>query len=130
MHQLIMMEEINALKAERAEEKQEKQALRRQIKAIESNTSAQIDQQIEQKIAEIAPAAGIEEKTDNVEISMKGSTPKFTKGDFSWQPMGRIHLDAGAISDDARDHSNGAEFRRARLGMQGTVAKDFGQEVR
>lgn len=122
---LIMMEEINALKAERAEEKKEKQALRQQIQAIESNTTAQI----EQKIADIAPAAGIETREDDVEISMKGSTPKFTKGDFSWQPMGRIHLDAGAISDDERDHSNGAEFRRARLGMQGTVAKDFGYKA-
>lgn len=122
---LVMMEEIKALKAERAEEKKQQQALRDQIQNLESNTAAQI----EQKIADIAPAAGSDIQESDVDIAMDGGAPKFTKGNFSWQPFGRIHLDAGAISDDARDHSNGAEFRRARLGMQGNVAKNFGYKA-
>ena len=123
---LIMMEEIKALKAERATEKQEQAALKQQIKAIETKTT----QQITEQIANIAPAAGegvILE--DGVKVSMKGGAPKITKGDFSWQPFGRIHLDAGGIIDDAVDHPNSAEFRRARLGMKGKVSKNFGYKV-
>ncbi len=115
----IMMQEIQALKSERAVEKTEQAAMKQKISAIETKTDA--------AVANIAPAAG---GNDNgVEVSMKGSLPKITKGDFSWQPTGRIHLDAGFISDDKRDHSSGAEFRRARIGMQGKVSKDFGYKA-
>lgn len=119
----LMMQEIETLKTERAAEKTEQSALKQQvetkIRAIETKTDA--------AVANISPAAGNDK--DAVQITMKGSTPKISKGDFSWQPTGRIHLDAGIISDDKVDHSNSAEFRRARLGMKGTVAKDFGYKA-
>ena len=60
---------------------------------------------------------------------MKGSRPVITKGEFSWEPTGRIHLDAAAISDDKVDHSSGAEFRRVRLGMKGQISDDFGYKA-
>ncbi len=121
----VMMNEINTMKAERAAEKaqmaQEQTALKQQVSTIETKTEA--------AIANIAPAAGNTTSTSDVEISMKSSTPKFKKGEFSWQPLGRIHLDAGIIDDDQVDHPNGAEFRRARLGMKGKVSKDFGYKA-
>lgn len=115
----VMMQEIQALRAERDADKQEQARLRQKITELESSTN--------EKIANIAPAAGGEASADEdaVKVSMKGGTPKIKHGDFEWQPMGRIHLDAGHIQDDATDHPNGAEFRRARLGMKGKVAKDF-----
>lgn len=116
----MMMQEIETMKAERANEKAAQAALQQQVQEIESKTQS--------SMANIAPAAGQSSESD-VKISMNGSTPKFTKGDFSWQPTGRIHLDAASIQDDKVDHSSGAEFRRARLGMQGTVSKDFGYKA-
>jgi phosphate-selective porin OprO/OprP len=118
-----MMAEIKALRAEREADKQEQARLRQKIRELESSTN--------EKLATISPAAGeaLSPREDDVEISMKSSAPKFKKGEFEWQPMGRIHLDAGIIQDDAADHSNGAEFRRARLGMQGKVSKDFGYKA-
>ncbi len=97
--------EIQLLKEDRATEKAEVAAL----------------------VASIKPSAG-KASADNVKITM-GPSPKFSYGDFSFQPFGRIHLDYAVFSDDAADHPNGAEFRRARLGMKGTVAKDFGYKV-
>ena len=121
----IMMQEIESMKAERAAEKQQQaaqnQKIEQQVQAIETKT--------EEAVANIAPAAGGTIDTSDVKITMKGSVPKIQKGEFSWQPLGRIHLDAGSISDDKVDHSNGAEFRRARLGMKGKVAKDFGYKA-
>ncbi|MEZ5902958.1 MAG: porin [Alphaproteobacteria bacterium] len=114
----VMMQEIETLKAERAAEKTEQAQIKQKISAIETKTEA--------AVAAISPAAG---QDDDVKISMKGSTPKISKGEFSWQPTGRIHLDAGSISDDKRDHPNGAEFRRARLGMQGQITDDFGYKA-
>ena len=120
----IMIEEMKAIKAERTAEKQQQAALRQKVQALETKTEAGM------AVANIAPAAGNAVTTDDgVEVSMSGPAPKITKGDFSWQPMGRIHLDAGTISDDKRDHPNGAEFRRARLGMKGKVSKDFGYKT-
>ncbi len=123
----IMMQEINTMKAERAAEKADVAAqqasVTRKIEAIE----VKADQAASNMAANIAPAAG--GASNDVKISMKGGAPKFQKGDFSFQPMGRIHLDAGSIDDDVVDHPNGAEFRRARLGMKGKVAKDFGYKA-
>ncbi len=116
----IMMQEIQALKSERAAEKQEhaelKSQVQKQISAIETKT--------EEAVANIAPAAGSSDS--DVKVTMKGSLPVITKGEFSWRPTGRIHLDAGSFIDDERDHPNGAEFRRARLGMEGQITDDFG----
>ncbi len=117
---MVMMEEIKTMKAERAAEKAEQTALKQKVQALETKT--------ENAVANISPAAG-GDKDQSVDISMKGSAPKFSSGDFSWQPTGRIHLDAGSFNDDKRDHPNGAEFRRARLGMQGKVSKDFGYKA-
>ena len=116
-----MMQEIETMKAERAAEKEEQSALKQKVSAIETKT--------DKAIANIAPAAGSTASTNDVEISMKGSTPKLKKGEVSWQPMGRIHLDAGVIDDDNVDHPSGAEFRRLRLGMKGKVSKDFGYKA-
>ena len=115
----VMMQEIQVLKAERAEEKAEQAALKEQVDAIEIKT--------QNAVASITPAAGEEEEA--VQVSIKGGTPKVQKGEFSWQPMGRIHLDAGVIDDDKRDHPNSAEFRRARLGMKGQVSENFGYKA-
>lgn len=127
---LVMMGEIRALKAERAIEKKEQISLRQQMQSIESNTalrvSEQVSEQVTAQIANISPAAGGHD--NGVKVTMSPSL-KVTSGDFSWQPFGRIHLDAAAFNDDQRDHPDGAEFRRARLGMKGKVAKDFGYKA-
>jgi phosphate-selective porin OprO/OprP len=112
----IMMQEIKSLKEERAVEKIENEQMKQKLSAIETKT--------EEAVANISPAAG--ESNSDIKVSMKGPRPKITKGEFSWEPTGRIHLDAGSFSDDKRDHPNGAEFRRARLGMQGQITDDFG----
>ncbi len=124
----IMMEEIQTMKAERAAEKAEAKAqqtaLHAKVNAIEVKTDA--------AVANIAPAAGINgngANNNDVKITMKGGTPKFEKGHFSWQPTGRIHLDAGQIDDDKVDNPNSTEFRRARLGMKGSFAKDFNYKL-
>lgn len=113
----ILMGEIQTLKSERAAEKEAQQELRQQVSAIEEKTAVQ-------KASAISPAAGAS-SADDVQISMSPS-PKITKGDMSWQPFGRIHLDAAHFEDDKRDHPSGAEFRRARLGMKGQLTEDVG----
>lgn len=70
-----------------------------------------------------------EPKTESpVKVTMK-PTPKFTTGDFSFQPFGRIHLDYAMFDDDELDHPTGAEFRRARLGMKGQISKGIGYKI-
>ncbi|WP_161635353.1 OprO/OprP family phosphate-selective porin [Aquimarina macrocephali] len=46
-------------------------------------------------------------------------------GKFSFQPFGRVHLDATHFNDDKFDHSSNANFRRARLGFKGKLGDDF-----
>lgn len=119
----IMMQEIQTMKAERATEKAQAKAqqtaLSEKLEAIQTKT--------DNAVANIAPAAGAGtgNGNDDVKITLKSGTPKIEKGNFSWQPTGRIHLDAGHIDDDKVDNPNSTEFRRARIGMKGSVAKDF-----
>lgn len=86
---------------------------------------AQAKQESAEAIANIAPAAGAEEK-DKVKITMKPS-PKIesTDGKYSFQPFGRVHMDVTAFDDDKFDHASNANFRRARIGFKGNLGEDF-----
>ncbi len=112
----MMMQELQILKTERTEEKEAQVALKKQVYTLEQKTTRQL--------ANISPAAG----NSDFKIEMKPG-PKISKGDLSWQPFGRLHLDTAAFNDDRVDHPDGAEFRRARIGMKGTVAKDLGYKA-
>lgn len=59
-----------------------------------------------------------------IEITLD-PTPKVSYGDVSWQPFGILHIDSAYFNDDNFDHPDGTEMRRARLGMKGTISKDF-----
>ncbi len=76
-------------------------------------------------LAAIKPAAG-EEKKDAVKITMK-SAPKIESADgkYSFQPLGRVHLDYTYFADDVRDNPNNVHFRRARIGAKGDLGEDF-----
>ncbi|MGB4106263.1 MAG: OprO/OprP family phosphate-selective porin [Alphaproteobacteria bacterium] len=92
---------------------------------IETQSQKIVQQEaaVSQKLANIAPAAG---GTDGVKISMKPS-PKIESADgkYSFQPIGRVHLDYTHFADDKRDQPNGAHFRRARIGFKGNLGEDF-----
>lgn len=75
------------------------------------------------QLAIIAPQSGTPETVTKV---MLGPGPKISHGDMSAEFFGRIHLDAAVFDDDVADHPDGAEFRRARLGVKGKLNKDFG----
>ncbi len=81
-------------------------------------------QQVE-KIASIQPAAG-EADPNEVKIKMdKGLKIESADGKYSFQPFGRVHVDATNFIDDKSDQPNGANFRRARLGFKGDIGEDL-----
>ncbi len=109
--------------------KQQNQTIQQQNAQITSQ-KAQLEEQGEEQaavaeaMANIAPAAG--GVSGNVKITMKPS-PKIESadGNYSFQPFGRVHLDATHFDDDKKDHASNANFRRARLGMKGKLGEDF-----
>ena len=109
----MMAGEIQALK-------QAQQQDRQSVAAINEN----VEKRIVEEVSKIEPAAG----DNGVEVTMK-PTPKVKYGEFEWQPTGRIHVDYAAFDDDQRDHPDGAELRRARLGMKGKISQDFGYKL-
>ncbi|MET0361265.1 MAG: porin [Sphingobium sp.] len=64
------------------------------------------------------------------EISWKGS-PQFVQGDAKFKVKGRIQYDAGYISTPATTRARGVanEFRRLRLGGEGTLGSGFGYKL-
>ena len=54
--------------------------------------------------------------------SLKFQSPS---GDFSFQAGGRLDIDAAAYDEDKQDLGDGTDFRRARMYMRGTLARDF-----
>ncbi|HXF08479.1 MAG TPA: OprO/OprP family phosphate-selective porin [Candidatus Acidoferrales bacterium] len=56
-----------------------------------------------------------------------GKSLKFQSpgGDFSFQAGGRLDIDAAAYDEDKQDLGDGTDFRRARMYMRGTLARDF-----
>lgn len=93
---------------------------------------AQQKSQIEKQGAETAqalenifPASGGNIVGD-IKITMKPS-PKIesTDGKYSFQPFGRVHLDATQFNDDKFDRANNSNFRRARVGVKGKLGEDL-----
>ncbi len=113
----MLEEQVKMLAAEiqtlKKEQKQDRQAV------------AAIEQNVTQKIEKTVTSA---QNENSAKVTMDPS-PKIEYGDFSWQPFGRVHLDYAAFNDDRRDHPDGAEFRRARLGMKGKISEDFGYKA-
>ncbi len=109
----MMAQEIQALKQA---QQQDRQAVNAMNKSVEKK--------IVEDVSKMEPAAG----GSDVKITMK-PVPKITSGGFSWQPTGRVHVDYASFSDDKRDHPNGAELRRARLGMKGNISKDLEYKI-
>ncbi|MDO9461080.1 MAG: porin [Alphaproteobacteria bacterium] len=104
-------------------------ALKAQIKLLENKMNA-VQAVQETKIDEI------KSKQDEVQISYKNGRPVFRTGDgmFEMELRGRVHFDTGTYfqDDDAlpaiapgRDLGAGSNFRRARLGVQGTFMRDW-----
>ncbi|MBX3489911.1 porin [Parvibaculum sp.] len=79
----------------------------------------------------------LEERKSDVEVSLNNGRPVFktADGNFSFGITGRAHLDVGAYDQDAASAANfgglrgNANFRRARVGLNGTFAKDFGYNI-
>jgi len=69
-------------------------------------------------------------------LKMSGISPTFSSadGNFTLSPTGRLHFDMGdyvsykkqSPSTTPNDLQSGVKARRARLGVQGTIDKDFG----
>lgn len=113
-----------------------------------SNTQAEIDalkaqmQALQQKIDDVQIQHGnqiksLEERKSDVEVSLKDGRPVFktADGNFTFGITGRAHLDVGAYDQDSASEANfgglrgNANFRRLRVGLNGTFAKDFGYNI-
>lgn len=128
----MSMEEIQAqLKALSAQVNNLSKVVEQQNRTIKQQ-EAQIAAQeqanavaIEKAVANIQPAAGGVDTSD-VKITMK-PMPKIESkdGKYSFQPFGRVHMDATHFDDDMFDHASNANVRRARLGFKGNLGEDF-----
>lgn len=78
--------------------------------------AAKADKESSDKVAKV------EEEASKVKITTKGKL-KFTGGNWSFQPIGRVMWDAIDTDEDDSgvDDFQGTELRRARLGFQGTI---------
>ena len=131
--QQMSMEEIQAqLQQLSAQVQQLSEVVEQQnevIKKQEAELAAQKQasaEAIEEAVASIQPATGGDGADGGVKISMDPS-PKIESADgkYSFQPFGRVHLDATHFDDDVFDHPSNANFRRARLGFKGNLGEDF-----
>jgi len=113
----LLEQQVQMLAAEIQSLKQEQKQDRQAVAAIEQNVTKKLEK------------APTQSQTENSAKVTMNPSPKIEYGNFSWQPFGRIQLDYAAFNDDKRDHPDGAEFRRARLGMKGQIAKDFGYKA-
>lgn len=103
---------------------QQNQTIKKQEAELSAQKQANANA-ISEAVANIKPAAGGVDTSD-VKITMNPS-PKIESadGNYSFQPTGRVHLDASFFDDDASDRSSNGNLRRARLGFKGKLGKDL-----
>ncbi|GGD50327.1 hypothetical protein GRI62_06810 [Erythrobacter arachoides] len=78
------------------------------------------------------PAAASDPSAPTVAIGMDAAPEIESADGFSFKPFGRLQLDAGmtALPDGlARGDGFGAEIRRARVGVEGTIPGGFGYKI-
>lgn len=96
------------------------------MQAQDQSVSRTLDRIEAEKLAAVAPAAGEKKEESPVRITMSpGPRIESADGKYSFQPFGRVHLDATFFDDDKSDHPDNANFRRARLGFRGNLGEDF-----
>lgn len=111
-------------------------ALRAQLRAMEARLAdleapAPIAQPASPPVSTStpAPAPAPRAAAANTEIRFSGA-PRFSQGEWSFKPRGRIQLDAGYVSAPDGVPEAGLGFatrlRRGRLGVEGTVPGGFG----
>ncbi|TWB73125.1 phosphate-selective porin OprO/OprP [Nitrospirillum amazonense] len=116
------------------------QALQAQLQAISAQTDAANKAAAESKAAAEKAATSATAATANLpSITFPNGVPTFTSADkaFSFQPVGRIHLDYGYNFQDAKNPDNrankditdGFNFRRAYIGFAGKAFNDFTYNV-
>ncbi|MAM94542.1 MAG: hypothetical protein CMI61_07920 [Parvibaculum sp.] len=113
-----------------------------------SNTQAELDalkaqiEALQRKVDDVQIQHGnaiksLEERKSDVEVSLKNGRPVFKSadGNFTFGITGRAHLDVGGYDQDDASKANfgglrgNANFRRLRVGLNGTLAKDFGYNI-
>lgn len=107
--------------------------LEQQLELLKRQLEAQVKQ-----AQDTATEAHEQARASNVKFKMQGPTPTFESADgqYSMRITGRIHYDTGFYSQtgvgsggqDARvdnDMNSGTNFRRARLGVEGTIAGEW-----
>ncbi len=95
------------------------QQLLDQLEHLVDNLQNQLDteRQARQKV----------ESTTMIRPVSDGKSLKFQSpgGDFSFQAGGRLDVEAAAYDEDKQDLGDGTDFRRARMYLRGTLARDF-----
>lgn len=89
-----------------------------------------------EKTEMVEKVSAVEKKSSSVSLSDRGLRFESADKAFTAQVGGRIHADYAFVDDDvfegtSAEVGNGAKFRRARLGMKGTMFNDwtYGLEV-
>lgn len=105
-----------------------------EIDALKSQVEA-----LTQRLDDIAIQNGndikeIKEKQDAVQIDLKDGKPTFRTGDglFDMSIRGRAHFDVASADTDKglkKKYNDGANFRRAELGVEGTFMRDWGYVI-
>ena len=113
-------------------------AVQQQLAAMQAEIArltAQVDElQAQDQARAAAPAAPTPAPaSDGTKVSWKGGPEISGEGGWSFKPRGRLQIDTGVVAAPSSITGNslgfGAEFRRAYLGMEGTLPGDFGYRI-
>jgi len=124
--------QVQSLKQQIEQLNQQLQNLQNQVQQTQQK-QAQTDATVDQIKA--APATA-QASGGAPFLKMSGISPTFSSadGNFTLSPTGRLHFDMGDYVNYSKQSSSttpnnlqsGVKARRARLGVQGTIDKDFG----
>lgn len=131
-----VLKQLKAMQAQMEKLQKEVGTLKKELAAAKSDaseaqaTAVKAKETAAKAEAKAAPAtvvrSGEKASGSDVKITM-APAPKFetADGQYSFKLGGFGQVDAGAFSDDIRDHPDGTNIRRARLNVTGTIAKDW-----
>ena len=110
------------LAQERAARDQQAQPLDQKVRVLERKL------EIQQEAVAAQAAADLQK---GVKVSHNGRSIKFASndGNFVFQPLGRVQVDAAHYDADQQPLGDGTAIRRARLGAQGTVYRSWDYKV-
>lgn len=120
------VQKLSNIVAEQSQVIRQQDIALRQKESVPLTPPQEPDLNLSRRVERLEQTVARNQTPSDIRIT-KDPSPKFetVDGKFSFQPFGRVHLDATFFNNDKSDNDNNSNIRRARFGFKGKIGENL-----